>query len=231
MGIRRSLTGVVAVVLLLGFMPACGGRTYHAASVGYRIHTPGGWADATSHREERLEQTALGIPIDLAITDFTGQRDFFFGGGERYLVVGLRGPWEALPSVEVSDAFVRGLAGGLHGEGTVEVVHRAHLESATEVHLHVMHRNRLARAVYLRCYVASQAMYFLVSSVDLEHAGDDALRDRRAEWMKSFQVVPLTSTNESLWPMRLDELGRAAANLVIRRGLGRRADSAQGFLR
>lgn len=214
------------IALVFGLLlSACSGATYHASVVGYEVHSPPAFLSANSHSEDHLEQTRLGIPIDLAVTHFGASRDFFFGGaGETYLALAVHGAFQ-LPLDDATLAAVdQGLTQSFAPFG-LTVADRQRLAPTPlavgeELTLTPTPSASVKRNVHVRLFVATHSVYFVLQAVDAD-ANAEVFATRRRAFFDGFHVMPTANipNGSALQPDKLTMLGQILGETLSRRNV------------
>jgi hypothetical protein len=203
-------------------LAACTGATYHAAISGYEVHSPPAFLSANSHDENHLEQTKLGIPIDLAVTHFGGTRDVLFGGGETYLAIAVHGAFQ-LPLDDATLAAVdQGFTQSVAPFG-LTVADRQKLEPTPlavgeELTFAPAPNASVKRSVHVRLFVATHSVYFVLQAVD---ADVGVFTSRRRAFFDGFHVTPTAdiANAPALPPDKLTMIGQMLGETLAKRNV------------
>jgi hypothetical protein len=214
---RTPLVFLAASLLLV----ACTGATYNASVVGYEVHSPPAFLSADSHSESRLEQTKLGIPIDLAITHFGASRDVLLGGaGETYLVMAVHGTFQLLLEdttlLPIDQALSQSFAPFGLAVTDRQKLAPTPLTVGEELTFAPAQGATIKRSIHVRLFAAEHSVYFLLNAVDAEDANAKVFATRRQHFFDGFHVTPTARIEHApvLQEEKLAMLGRVIGEAV-----------------
>ena len=207
-------------VFLLFATSACTGATYHASAVGYEVHSPPAFLSANSHDEFHMDQTKVGIPLDLAATYFGATRDPFFGGGETYIALGVHAFELARDDATIGE-LEQGLSEGFAKGGLAitakEKLAPTPLAAGEEVTFAPANGESLQRTIHTRVFVAEHSVFFVFHAVDSKQANDRVFIDRRKSFFDGFRVMPPAGNGAALQSAQVVTLGRLVADVLVTR--------------
>ena len=208
-------------ILLLLATSACTGATYHANAVGYEVRSPPAFLSANSHDELHMDQTNVGVPLDVAATYFGGSRDPFFGGAETYIALGVHGPFQLAMDDATIGALEQGLAEGFAKSG-LGITAKERLAPTTlavgeEVTFAPTTHESVQGTVHTRVFVAEHSVFFVFQAVDTDQANERVFVDRRKAFFDGFRVTPPEGSGNALAGTQVVTMGRLVGNVLAKR--------------
>ena len=208
-------------IFLLFATSACTGATYHANTVGYEVHSPPAFLSANSHEEFHMDQTNVGIPLDVGVTFFGGSKDVFFSGGETYIALGVHGPFQLALDDATVGALEQGLSEGFAKSGLTatakEKLAPTPLAVGEEVTFEPKTDASVKRTVHTRVFVAEHAVFFVFQAVDSDVANARVFVDRRKAFFDGFHVTPPEGNGAALQGPQVATMGRVVGSVLIKR--------------
>lgn len=219
--LRQRFMRTLGILLLLA-TSACTGATYHANAVGYEVHSPPAFLSANSHEEFHMDQTNVGVPLDVAATYFGAARDPFFGGGETYIALGVHGPFQLALDDATIGALEQGLSDGFAKSGlgvtAKEKLATTPLAVGEEVTFAPTSNEGLQRTVHARVFVAEHSVFFVFHAVDSDQANKRVFVDRRKAFFDGFHVTtPPAGNGGALQGAQVVTMGRFVGNVLVKR--------------